>query len=258
MSSTKCLLSASFGSLLFLLAASSGSAGTLVDPSGLVEDLVADPARNVFYATLDTQEIITINASTGGITDREMVSDDLGALAVASDGSKLYVALDTAETVEEYSLPGVNFSRTYTPSGNQGNYPGLAAKPGRLYVSRQSGLAVMDTATGAELYYGNPISPGSGIWSNRAVLRLSPDGNTLYAMNNGLSPASIDVVDVTEDTPRYLGEDCCHGCIGGNGRTIELSPDGSLAYVAVGGQYHLQVLSAVPMLYDRYAGLTGP
>lgn len=144
----------------------------------------------------------------------------------------------------------MTFNRTYSPSGSQGDYPGLAAKPGRLQVSRQSGLAVMDTSNGAELYYDNPFVG----WSNLSFLKLSPDGNTMYLLNTGLSPASIYVLDVSEDTPRYIAEECCHTCLGSGGKGLELSTDGALAFVAVGAR--TKVLSTVPLLQEKFVGLT--
>lgn len=232
-----------------------GLAGTLVDPGGLVEDLVADPVRNVFYASLETDEVVIVSTS-GSVTTRVSVPDDPHTLAVSTDGSKLYVTLATTNTVAEYDLPGLTFSRNFTLSDVFGFYKGMVAKPGRLYLTLDDSLSIVDTATGAEIYNGEPGV--NTTWWRLGALRLSPDGKTLYAMNFGLSPVSLYVFDVTTDVPKYIGEDCCHTCHGGNGQAMQLSADGNHVYMAVGGQYHLQVLSAAPLLHDKFAGLTGP
>lgn len=164
--------------------------------------------------------------------------------------------MSDAESVAVYNLPGVTFNQNLVLTDTQSDRVGMVATNDRLYVARDDGLSVVDTANGSELYYGEPINTVS--WDRVAVMRLSPNGKRLYVLNIGLSPASLHVFNVESDTPTYIGEDCCHGCIGGNGRDMQISPDGESLYVAVGGQYYLQVLNAEPLLYQKNAGLTGP
>ena len=42
------------------------AAGSIVDPGGGINDIVADPVRNDLYVSLDTGEIVTINMTGGG------------------------------------------------------------------------------------------------------------------------------------------------------------------------------------------------
>jgi len=231
-------------------------AGILVDPGGVIRDMVADPVRNVVYASLDTDEVVALDANSGAVTARLPVANGPGGLAVSPNGSRLYVALLDTYDVAVLNLPGPASGTTYDLSSDSHPPTGLVASPERLYAASDDGLSVVDTADGTEIYFGNPISPYYGF--RHSMLSLSSDGETLFALDSGLSPASLYVIDVSQDTPVYIGEDCCHGCLGGNGQDMAVSPDASLVYVTVGGQYHLQVLDATPMLHKEFAGLIGP
>ena len=233
----------------------SAGAGVVVDPGGLVESIVADPVRNAFYASLDTNEIVLVDTA-GAVSQRVTVAGDPDALAVASDGSALYVALEDSHDVAVYTLPGLTFSTHYPLSATAMGPTGLVEKPGRLYAVSDDGLSIVDTTTGTELYFGQPPGGPAALFY-RSVAALSPDGRRLFALDTGIV-ASLYVFDVSTDAPVYLGEDCCHGCIGSNGRQVTISPDGSRAYVVTGSEYHLQVLATTPLLHREAAVLTGP
>ena len=109
----------------------SAGAGVVVDPGGLVESIVADPVRNAFYASLDTNEIVLVDTA-GAVSQRVTVAGDPDALAVASDGSALYVALEDSHDVAVYTLPGLTFRTHYPLSATAMGAPGLVEKPGRL------------------------------------------------------------------------------------------------------------------------------
>lgn len=225
-------------------------AGTLVDPGGTIEAIVGDPVRDRFYLSLATDEIVAVS-TTGVVSPRVAVAGDPGELAVARDGSVLYVALESTHDVAVYALPAVSYVTTYDLSATSGP-TGLAAGPGRLYAVSNEGLAIVDTALGDEIYFDEPVA--NAFYSS--VLALSPDGRRLYAQDTGLSPATLELFDVTTDPPTYLGDDCAG--IGSNGRQVALSPDGARAYVATGGTYYVQVLATGPLLHPEFAALTGP
>ena len=73
-----------------------------------------------------------------------------------------------------------------------------------------------------ELYFGQPPGGPAALFY-RSVAALTPDGRRLFALDTGIV-ASLYVFDVSTDAPVYLGEDCCHGCIGNNGRQVTISP----------------------------------
>ena len=240
----------------WVVAAIPAGAGVIVNPGGIIETIVADPVRNVFYASLDTNEVVIVSTA-GSVSDRVTVSGNPDALAVARDGTALYVALEDTHDVAVYDLPGLTFRTNYDLSATSTGPTGLVEKAGRLYALSNSGLSIVDTANGDELYYGQP--PGSIFsWFYSSLATLSPNGQLLYALVTGLSPASLYVFNVSTDVPVYIGEDCCDGCIGSNAQQMAISPDGSRAYVAAGSTYYLQVLSTTPLLHAEAAVATGP
>lgn len=247
---------------LLLSIPSTGAAQITVDPLGVVEYLIADPVRNVFYASVETDavgtdDIIIINASTATITGRITVTDDRpGFMEVSPDGTELYVAMGDAETVAVYDLPGVNFNQNLVLTDIQSEWVGMAATNERLYIARIDGLSIVDTTDFQEVYNGDPTMNAFS-WNNAGIMRLNPAGDKLYALNRGLSPASLYAFDVSTDTPVYLGEDCCHGCLG-VGRDFQVSEDGEQLYVATSSPYYLQVLNSEPLLHQMNAVLTGP
>jgi DNA-binding beta-propeller fold protein YncE len=235
---------------LALCAPLAAGAGTLVDPAGEIEAIVGDPVRDRYYLSLATNEVVVVEGG-GTVGPRVAVAGDPGELAVARDGSVLYVALESTHDVAVYALPAVTYLETYDLSATTGP-TGLVAGPGRLYAVSNEGLSIVDTADGDELYFDEPVA--NAFYAS--VLALSPDGRRLYAQDTGLSPATLELFDVSTVPPTYLGDDCAG--LGSNGRQVALSPDGARAYVATGGTYYVQVLGTGPLLHPEQAALTGP
>jgi len=226
------------------------AAGVIVNPGGNIRGIAGDPARDVFYLTIDTNEVVAVTAS-GGIASRVSVPGTAGTLAVTPDGTRLFVALLNTHDVAAYSLPALTYSATYNLSGTQTGPTGLAADNRWLYATSEGGLSVYDTLGNVESYFGSPVI--SSFYDTR--LALSPNGRALYALE-GTSPAALHVLDVTHDVPVFIGDACC---LGGTGQDMTLSPDGALAYVAAVYPDCLQVLGTTPpLVHDKFAGLTGP
>jgi hypothetical protein len=77
-----------------------------------VRDVVYDPIRDVLYASVvDTDptyanQIITVDPNTNQIVANRSIGTRPAALAIADDGTALYVGVDGRGTVEKYSLSG--------------------------------------------------------------------------------------------------------------------------------------------------------
>jgi DNA-binding beta-propeller fold protein YncE len=224
-------------------------AGRLVDPGGGVLGLAADPTRPVFYASLDTSEVVTIDAS-GSITARVGVPETPGALAVDPDGSRLYVALAVSHDIGVVELGGGGFSGTIELSAeDRGPSDLVPGKPGRLYAVCNDGLSIIDTVNGRELYFGDLFFSGTFYNSQLAV---STDRNTLYSLTES-NTAIVTIFDVSGDLPVFLGQG---ETLGSWGRDIAVSPSCSKVYVAT-SEYYLEALCTVPLLYHETNVVTG-
>lgn len=216
----------------------SAQAGEVVDLGGEIIDMVGDPIRDEVYATLDTDEVVRVTIGSHFVTARETLAGTAGPVAVSSDGSKLFVALRDSYSIAVFQLPGMSYQGMYVTSHTTW-FQDLVAGSTRLYAASNGELSIIDTSTGAELFFGlfrfsNP------------VLRLSHDETTLFAVGRNATPTSLYVYDITSDDPVQVGEDCCHGCIGSFGQSMALSADEETLYLAAAGRDHVQVLNHQP------------
>jgi hypothetical protein len=214
--------------LIFAISAVPCTAGVLLDPGGVIERIEASPVENMFYATLDTNEIISAAFGATTVTNRVTVLGDPGALAVSPDGSKLYVVLQDTYDVAVYNTSGLSYVTTIDVSDYDLDYPpsDLAVSATRLYAwCVLDGLSIVDTTT-----Y-NVISVGS-IDRTGGVTKLdvSLDGKLLALTS---SAAGVLVYDVSDDDPLLINKSACwpSGCNGSSFKAIEFSSDFSRIYV---------------------------
>jgi hypothetical protein len=92
--------------------APTGPLSDLKDIALAHEALVFDPSRAVYYASVpgpvvgSGNTIARIDAATGAVTYSRVVGSEPGALALARDGSALYVGADGSGEVVKLGLPG--------------------------------------------------------------------------------------------------------------------------------------------------------
>ncbi len=91
-------------------------------------DVVADPARGVFYASVPASvvgqgnRIATIDALSGAVSYSAPVGSEPFQLALAADGKSLYVALKSSGEIVRLSLPAMqSLGKVRLPSGNGGS-----------------------------------------------------------------------------------------------------------------------------------------
>ena len=83
-------------------------------------DLVYDPVRAVIYASVPGSvgptgnSIVTINPATGAVVSSVYGGSNPHQLALSDDASMLYVGLDGANAVRQFSLPGLTFVRQFS------------------------------------------------------------------------------------------------------------------------------------------------
>jgi YVTN family beta-propeller protein len=152
----------------------------------------------------------------------------VGERAVASaDGSLLYVSNFWSNTVSVVDLATNSVIRTFTGQPLPG---ALAVSPDgtRLYVSTSIYptpgylVQVLDTSSGATIatIRLNVGQSGSG-------MAITPDGRRLYVSNQSLGDNNLKIIDPS--TNAIIGT----VPIGRVPRAIDVTPDGSFAYVAV-------------------------
>lgn len=111
-------------------------------------------------------------------------------------------------------------------------------------------------------FFGYKVIKKFGVGSKLAMqayqglLRTDATGTILYVAEQGLSPASLYKIDVTNRNPVFVAEDY-HGALGSYLKDFVISPRYNEVYVVCGAPYGIQVIDATTMA--RIALLeTGP
>jgi hypothetical protein len=228
--------------VFLILSAAPSTAGRIVDPGGTILGIAADPVRPLFYASLDTCEVVVIQIESGSILARIATPQVPGQMAVEPDGSKLYVAL-----VDTYDIgvidPGLRIFSGIIDLSASGYPPKslVPGRPGRLYVTCE-GLSIVDTAAGTEIYFGTPRNAGT--FSN-SDLAVTPDGSTLFVLDRKDS-GTFFALDVTTDSPAWLGAADAHEFAD----QIGVSPDCRVC-IACGGANTLPTHALTAMFYSN-------
>jgi len=230
-----------------------GDAGDVVVPGGVVLDMVADPAQNALYASIATaNEIVKVSFDTASVTARVTVPEAIELLAIAPDGSRLYVTLRYNYEVLVYDLPGLTYLLTYDLSVYS-HITGIVAGSTRLYVYAGGSISIVDLATDAEIFWGS-LHPSHDVDD----LILNPDETKAFSVNYG-QPNRVWMHDIADDIPIHVGNDC-YGCLGRNGDDADISPDGSLLYIAGSDPQDFVQVNAVPEaghFVEKHSILTG-
>lgn len=202
-------------------------------PTGYT-NVVADKIRPYVYAHNGGTSIDIYNAhlgtKAGTIAD---VGTTLAEMAVAPDGSKLYVGDTSNDTVAVIDLATASKTGSWPLTGRYVHSPLslLAIRTnGQDIVLVGDGYAYVDGRNVATL----PIPSSSGT----LVFAASPDGRRVFAQNEGLSPATVMAFDV--DYSAMPG-----GALGitstatkwnanssANGHDLAANADGTALYVA--------------------------
>jgi hypothetical protein len=216
---------------------------TTITVATAFDELVADPLRPYVYVHTGGSVLSRYNVYTGA-PDGTLpgFGTTLGAMAVSSDGSRLFVVdeatprmIRVADLDSWTSLPALG-----TPASTSAPRIAYARTNGFPLLLLSSGTVQLPT-TGATLKTFSTPNPG-------AAIAVSRDGSRLCTLNLGLSPYSVwcQALDVSKTlgvtSPVLIGStrNSSWG-YGGNGQDVALSPDGRRAYVGSGSPYELTV-----------------
>jgi len=220
--------------------------------SGTVSVIGIDPTNTATY-----QKVIDTNPSVAGVNSISVGSSP-SALALGADGS-LYVANRGSGTVSVIGTDPTN-TATYqkvidTDSNASGvNSISVGSSPSALALGADGSLYVANRGSGTVSVIGtdptntatyqkviDTDSNASGVnsisvGSSPSALAVSPDGSRVYVVNSGSGTVSVI------DTPTYRLVDTNPTTstvdsivVGSSPSSVVLSADGSLAYVANGG-----------------------
>jgi YVTN family beta-propeller protein len=156
-------------------------------------------------------------------------------LAFSPEGSQAYIANSTSNFVVVFNTQ----TRTVVNSFPIPEHPQdvVFGSLNRLWVLGQNQIFQIDATTGAS----TGPSIGGSVFINGGSLEISPDRNTLYYGDYGVSPATMYKVNVSGSTP-VLVLQTPFGTAGSNGEDLTLSHNGSsICYTTGSGQNNYDI-----------------
>ena len=201
--------------------------------------LVMSPTQPLMYATISSQNSVAIiNANTLAVENTVFVGSHPVNLAFSPNGLKAYIANSTSNFVVVLDTQ----THTVVTSFLLPEHPQdvVFGSQNRLWVLGQSQIFQIDATTGAST--GPSISGYSGgVFIYSGSLEISPDRNTLYYGDYGLSPSTMYRINVSGSTP-VLVRQTLFGTAGSNGENLTLSHDGSfICYTTGAGQNNYDI-----------------
>lgn len=185
------------------------------------------PTQPYMYATIPSlNSVAIINTNTLAV-DTVFVGSGPAGIALSPDGLTAYIANSSSSFVVVFNTQ----TRTVTNSLLIPEQPQdvVVGNQNRLFVLGTNSIFQIDATTGASA--GPNIGEYYIVYSG--ALEISPDRNSLYYGDYGLSPSSMYKFNVSTPTATLLWESP-HGPHGSNGQDLTLSHDGSFISYACG------------------------
>lgn len=188
-----------------------------------VSRFAVDPVRARVYATSPDQNAVLVFDSTElKLLQTIPIGSSPRGCSISPDGTKLYVA-NSGSTTAGIGVVNLDTLQTLSPISTPAQ-PGdvVAGNGGILYATpaQTSGpLMRIDSATNTSTTFG-PFGYANGF------LQISPDRNTLYFTNVGVSPATLTSYDVSTSTPTQK-QTRGYNNGGGDSKDLKLSHDGT-------------------------------
>jgi len=210
----------------------SAAPGDLVEEFDFaVKSFVVDRDSNYIYAALaDSNSIAVIDARVPEVKKFIAVSAMPLRMALSWDNQTLYVTKSGSSTLDVVDLDTDTLLEPYRLPLALGDV--AVDSHERIYVTASDHsyrqMAVIDPASGR-------IEQVSCDTCYASMLQMSPDGNTLFSANRGLSPATVERLDVSGDGLPVQVWKNGHGTLGSNGQDLWVSPTGRHLYYVVGG-----------------------
>ena len=189
--------------------------------------LVMSPTQPLMYATIPSQNSVAIiNTNTLAVEATPFVGSSPVNLAFSPDGSNAYIANSTSNFVAVFDTQSRTVINSFVLSEQPQDV--VFGTLNRLWVLGQTQIFQIDATTGAST---GPSIGGFVVYSGS--LEVSPDKNTLYYGDYGLSPSTMYKYDVSGITPVLLLQ-TPFGTVGSNGEDLTLSHNGNFICYTVG------------------------
>ena len=164
---------------------------------------VMSPTQPLMYAAIPSQNSVAIiNANTLAVQDTVFVGSHPVNLAFSPNGSKAYIANSTSNFVVVLDT----HTHTIVNSFLLPEHPQdvVFGSQNRLWVLGQNQIFQIDSTTGATT---GPSIGGfnGGVFIYSGSLEISPDRNTLYYGDYGLSPSTITKLMSQGSIPCWCG-----------------------------------------------------
>lgn len=194
-------------------------------------DFALDAARHRMLITdYYNNKLVAIDTRTLQQVASAVVGTHPVGVGLSPDGSLIYVAntgsltisvmdADNFASVDSITTPYTPYSvavgrNLYVTPGNSSDYEGI------MQFNTSTNQYLGQFAGTAFIYY-------------CGMLQISPDLNTLYFANVGLSPGTLAKYDISTGAPVQLWANG-HGDLGSNGQDLTLSHAGDAIYYCVG------------------------
>lgn len=203
--------------------------GDLVAEYGFAASaFVASPDKRYMYATIPSQNSIAIIDLQTLVAKTFFVGSGPTNIALSADGLKAYIANSSSSFVVVFNTQTRKVTKSLYISEPPQDV--VVGSQNRLFVLGTDSIFQIDATTGASAgpNIGQPWTVYSG------ALEISPDRNSLYYGNYGLSPSSMYKYDVSDPAAPKLIWESPHGPHGSNGQDLTLSHNGSFISYACG------------------------
>lgn len=224
--------------------------------AGSYTHAAADPVNPYVYlndsgGTIDVFNVYTQAKVT---TLTAAANPPLGAMAVSSNGSTLYVLDVYTVRILAIDTASGTLVRSWAPMEELSTHETLT-------VARPNGVDVLLLGDGAAYVAdtGASLGTSTGIGGNiNASVAATHDGHSVYTQDTGMSPATVtrlrmDLNDSGQLLTQNLGS--TSALSSSNGQAIAVSGDGSGLYTASGSPY--DILSLDPLSLALIADLPG-
>jgi DNA-binding beta-propeller fold protein YncE len=196
---------------------------------------VMHPTQPIMYATIPSQNSIAIINTNTFAASTFFVGSRPANLALSPDGTKAYIANSATNFVVVFNTHTRSIVNSFLLTEHPHDV--VLGTQNRLWVLGESygHIFQIDATTGAST---GPSIGGfnGGVFIYSGSLEISPDRNTLYYGDYGISPSTMYKIDVSGSTP-VLVRQTLFSTAGFNGVDLTLSHNGNfICYTNGSGQ----------------------